>query len=41
MLDCERAYSQGCNGGYPDKAIAYAAKAGITTEGAYPYVGAQ
>lgn len=41
LVDCERTYSQGCNGGYPDKAISWAAKNGITSESAYPYKGVQ
>jgi hypothetical protein len=38
FVDCTRSVgNQGCNGGWPDKTIGWAAKNGVTTESAYPY----
>lgn len=36
MVDCEP-ISYGCNGGWPDYAITWAAKNGLKTGGEYPY----
>lgn len=38
FVDCTRSVgNQGCNGGWPDKTIGWAASHGVTTETAYPY----
>jgi len=38
FVDCTRAVgNQGCNGGWPDKTIGWAASHGVTTESSYPY----
>jgi len=38
FVDCTRSVgNQGCNGGWPDKTIGWAASHGVTTESAYPY----
>jgi C1A family cysteine protease len=40
FVDCTRSVgNQGCNGGWPDKTIGWAATHGVTTEAAYPYTG--
>ena len=38
MVDCDT-NSEGCNGGWEDKAITWAATYGLTTASAYPYKG--
>ncbi|CAD8068855.1 unnamed protein product [Paramecium sonneborni] len=38
LVDCDTS-SQGCNGGYPDKAISYIARNGAESQANYPYVG--
>jgi cathepsin L len=38
FVDCTRSVgNQGCNGGYPDRTINWAASHGVTTESSYPY----
>jgi len=38
FVDCTRSVgNQGCNGGWPDKTIGWAASHGVTTESSYPY----
>jgi len=40
FVDCTRAVgNQGCNGGWPDKTINWAATHGVPTESSYPYTG--
>jgi len=39
IVDCAKSAGQGCNGGWPNKAIDYAAQHGLPSESAYPYTG--
>jgi len=38
LVDCDKK-SAGCNGGYPDTALAYVQSTGLESESAYPYKG--
>ncbi|CAD8198826.1 unnamed protein product [Paramecium octaurelia] len=37
LIDCDKAKSKGCNGGYPDLAIKYISTNGVEPEDHYPY----
>ena len=40
LVDCSRQQgNQGCNGGWASSGLVYIRGNGITTQGAYPYVG--
>jgi len=37
VVDCSKNGNQGCNGGWPNVALSWVAKNGLTTTAAYPY----
>jgi len=39
LVDCAKSAGQGCQGGWPDKAISYLAQHGSCSESSYPYTG--
>jgi C1A family cysteine protease len=39
LVDCAKTAGQGCQGGWPDKAISYLAQHGSCSESSYPYTG--
>jgi len=39
IVDCAKSAGQGCNGGWPNKAIDYASQSGLPSESAYAYTG--
>jgi C1A family cysteine protease len=39
LVDCERTYSRGCQGGFPDKALLYVQTYGLMLDSYYPYTG--